>query len=260
MRAAPKCRTGDARLTMQRTYQLTADPLYYVMGAFFAVLTTAFPAIMGQPRFLILSQSVVLAVFIAIPLRRGSMRHAAIMLTLWLGVQISLMAALAWLLPARVEHAIPGGFEFRAALLEWLFAAGPLPRQIAPHLPVHLWELAAVSFGSLVSGGLIGVWFIIRTANLAGFVVGSLLPTLGGPLGLLISLPIWSLTRTAGYAGLTLLCAEPLLRGQWNARRFWSLRRNTLLLSVALIILALLLERFVPTLWQQLAATLEPVS
>ncbi len=244
---------------MQRTYQLSADPLYYVMGAFFSVLTTAFPAIMGQPRFLHLSQTVALALFLAVPLRRGALRHAAAVLALWLFVQIALVAALVWLLPGRVGQAIPGGFELRAALLAWIFAAGPLPQQIAPPVLAQLGEAAAVALGSLITGGLIGVWFIVRTANLAGFAAGSLAPALGGGLGLLISLPLWTLARLAAYAGLTLLLAEPLLRSQWNARRFWSMRRNLILVCIALIALALLLQYVVPPLWQHAAETLETV-
>ena len=245
---------------MQRTYQLSADPLYYVMGGFFSVLTTAFPAIMGQPRFLQLSQTLVLALFLVIPLRRGALRHAAGVLALWLVVQLTLMAALVWLAPGRVEQAIPGGFELRAALLEWIFAVGPLPQQIAPPALAQLAELAAVALGSLLTGGLIGVWFIVRTANLAGFAAGSLASALGGSMGLLIALPLWTLARLAGYSGLTLLLAEPLLRRQWSASRFWRLRRNPLILCLALIVLALLLERFAPPLWQHLAGTLETVS
>jgi hypothetical protein len=47
---------------MQRSYQLTSDPVFYWMGSFFALLTTALPAVLGQVRFMPLGQTVVLSI------------------------------------------------------------------------------------------------------------------------------------------------------------------------------------------------------
>ncbi len=135
---------------MQRTYQLSADPLYYVMGGFFSVLTTAFPAIMGQPRVLQLSQTLVLALFLVIPLRRGALRHAAGVLALWLVVQLTLMAALVWLAPGRVEQAIPGGFRVAPPSSGMIFAVGPSAAAVAPPILAQLGEAAAVALAVLI--------------------------------------------------------------------------------------------------------------
>ena len=242
---------------MHQTYRLTADPLYYLMGSIFALLTTALPAVMGQPRFLPIAQAIVLTVFTAIPLRRGLLRHAAAMLALWLVLQLATFSALSWLAPDQVERAISSGFELRANLLEWLFAGAPLPHSLAVQPRARFLQFAGITLGSLATGGLAGTWFLVRAVNLTGFTIGSLAPAVGGPLGLLVSLPLWSLARIAGYAGLLLPLSEPLLLGQWSLTRLWIRRRNLLIISAALILLSLLLELLVPALWQQLASTID---
>jgi len=58
---------------MEREYQLTRDPVFYLMAAFFAFLTTALPALLGQFRFMPIGQTLVLAIFMAIAVRRGDL-------------------------------------------------------------------------------------------------------------------------------------------------------------------------------------------
>jgi len=250
-----KCRR--ARRIMQRAYQVTSDPLYYVMGAFFALFTTVFPAVMGMPRFLPVSQALVLTIFVTVPLRQGRARHAAAMLALWIALQIIVMSVLSRMLPTRVESALPGGFALHAALLEWAFGAGPLPQNLAAQPLTRLGAFFGMTLGSYATGGLIGFWLLVQAANLAGFTFGSLAATFGGPLGFLVSLPVWSLVRIAAYGGLVVPLAEPLLIGDWSLRSAWQRRRKMLAVSLALLLLSVTLELVMPPLWQQIATALD---
>ncbi len=241
---------------MPRPYQLTADPLYYVMGAIFALLTTALPAAFGLSRFLPLGQAIVLTIFIALPLRKGLVRHAALMLGLWLVLQLTAISLVAWLAPSQAERALAGGFELRTGLLAWLFAGAPLPRSLAAQPLAFLVELAGVTLGSLLSGGLVGNWFLVRAVNVAGFTIGSLAPVAGSPLELFVAFPLWSLARIAGYAGLILVLAQPLWRNQWSLTRLAARQRRLLIASAGLLALSLLLELLVSAWWQPAAQTL----
>ena len=244
---------------MQRPYQVTSDPLYYVTGAFFALFTTVFPAVMGMSRFLPVSQALVLTVFVTTPLRQGRARHAATMLALWISLQIVIMSVLSWALPARLENAIPHGFELHAALLEWAFGAGPLPQSLVAQPLPRLSAFVGITLGSYATGGLTGFWLLVRAANLAGFTIGSLAASFDGPVGLLVALPIWNLVRITAYGGLVLPLAEPLLIGDWSLGAIWKRRRNMLAVSLALLLLSVLLELVMPPIWQQIAGALNGV-
>ncbi len=244
---------------MSRPYQLTSDPLYYVMGAIFALLTTALPAVFGLSRFLPLGQAIVLTIFIALPLRKGLVRHAALMLGLWLMLQLAAISAVAWLAPNQAERAIAGGFELRTGLLAWLFAGAPLPRGLATQPLTFLVELAGVTLGSLLSGGFVGDWFLVRAVNVAGFTVGSLTPVASSPRELLVAFPLWSLARIAGYAGLILVLAQPLWRNQWSLTRLAARQRRLLIASAGLLALSLLVELLLSAWWQPAAQSLNTI-
>ena len=55
---------------MEKEYNLSRDPVYFAMVGFFALLTTGFPLVLGQFRFLPLVQALALAIFLLVPLRR----------------------------------------------------------------------------------------------------------------------------------------------------------------------------------------------
>ncbi|GIV80081.1 MAG: hypothetical protein KatS3mg050_4475 [Litorilinea sp.] len=235
-----------------RPYRLTHDPVFYITAAFFALLTTALPAGLGQPRFLPLIQAVGLTVFLAIPLRRGEIRQSLYVVALWLAVQFVTITALSWLVIGQVERAIPDGFLYRGAMTRWFFDQGPLPSGLAAAPVGRLAETAGVLVGAPATGGLVANWFVVRAINLAGYGMASLLLVLASPAALLAALPLWTLVRVAGYAGLTVLLAEPPLTGNWSPRHIWHDRRTLLLWSVGLVAVGTLLELFLPALWSAL--------
>lgn len=241
---------------MNRPYSLAHDPLYYITVAFFALLTTGLPTAIGQPNFLPIIQTVALFIFLLIPLRQGFMRQALLVLGLWLVLQFAVVLLLTWLMEARSERAFHDGFQYRMAYIAWFFgaAAALRPDSFGAHPLTRLIELLGILGGSLISGGLIGVWFLVKSVNLAAYSMGVLLIALKSTVGWLLAIPFWSFVRIAGYTGLVALLGEPLLTGNWQPRFYWHTRRRLILTASALLLLGLLLELFLPDLWRTLAS------
>ena len=234
---------------MERAYQLSRDPVYFAMAAFFALLTTGLPAIIGQPRFMPLSQAIVLTLFLAIAVRAGDMRSAIAIVFLWLATSMAILVTLTWFAPDQVERAFENGFMQRAMTSEWYFARSPLPGSVASEPVATLVEAAGVILGALLTGGLIGAWFLVRMANLAAFSAGHLLGIFGNPLLIFIALPLWSILQIAGAGGLVALCSEPLLSCRFAIGAWFRRRKHLLAIFGALYALGLVAEAFLPAFW-----------
>lgn len=236
---------------MTQEYQLHRDPVFYVTMAFFSLITTALPAVLGQPRFLPLVQAVALTVFLLVPLRRGDLRGALAVVFLWLALSMATIFALTWLAPNRVELAFENGFFHRGAVSEWYYANSPLPASFASQPLPSLVEIVGLLLGSLLTGGLVGAWFLVKMANLAAFSAASLLLTLGNPLLLAVALPPWSWLQIIGAGGLVVLLAEPLLSQRFGAgvRALAHRRLRPLLIFGAIYVLGILLELVLPAFW-----------
>jgi hypothetical protein len=243
---------------MPKAYSLLSDPLFYIMLGFFALLTTVLAAGLGQPRFLPISQSIVLFAFLTVALRRGLVRPALYTVGLWLIVQIGAMIGTTMFAPQQSEQAIADGFAYRTSLNAWLYGVEALPAGLVVAPRDRLFEIVGILVGSLVSGGLVGLWFLMRAVNLVAYGAGALWQQTGSLTGLLAGLPLWSLLRLAGYAGFVILLAEPFFTGNWRLHHYWTERRRLLLASTLLLILGLLLELILPGVWRTLLAS--PVS
>jgi hypothetical protein len=233
-------------------YSLTRDPVFFVIVGFFALLTTALPAGLGQARFLPIIQTISLTIFVGMAVRRREAGNALAILALWLAIQIAAMIALTWLAVNQADRAFVNGFAYRGAIVDWFYADGSLPAGLASEPISRLIEIVGVLFGSSLSGGLIGVWFLVRAANLTGYSAGALLLASGAPVVLFAALPLWTLLRIAGYAGLVTLLAEPLLTSNWTPGYYLTTRRRLLLVSVTFVIASLLLELSLPSFWRAL--------
>ena len=235
-----------------RNYDLVKDPIYYVTFGFFALLTTALPAALGQPNFLPIAQTVAITLFLAIPLRRGRIATALVVLSTWLVLQLFVMIVGSALLPLVFERAIHDGFAYHRALLEWSATGLNLPGSILQSPLSRLVEFFGVLLGSLLSAGLVGLWFLVRAVNQFGFGVGRL--ALEGPSVLLLGLMPWRLATLAGYAGLIILLAQPLLTNNWNPALYLSRQRRLATASAILIMIGLVLEIALPGLWRSMWA------
>jgi len=219
---------------MKSNYALTGDPIFYVTVGFFALLTTAMPAGLGQPNFLPILQTVCLTIFIAMAIRRGQIRHALNIMALWLPLQFLVMALLAWLIPSQAEQAIAEGYNHRMLLFSWLQGYNPPPQGLLREPLSVIGQLLGIIVGTLISGGLIGIYILERAVNLAGYNMGSLL-LVDSSTAWLAALWPWAWLRLAGYSGLVL-----------------KERRRLLMISIGLVIVGLCLELILPTVWQSL--------
>ncbi|HXF63013.1 MAG TPA: hypothetical protein VNK95_15415 [Caldilineaceae bacterium] len=236
---------------MPDNYTLTRDPVFYGAVACFALLTTALPALLGQPRFLPFIQALCLTIFMAQGLRHGHLRGAINTVALWLALQFILLMLLSRLFVGLVERAIGDGFAYRGAVAAWFFSGGPLPGGLLAAPLGRLAEVVGIVVGSLVSAGLIGAWVLVRATNLAAYGAGTLLSTIETPGLYILALPLWAMIRIAGYAGLVILGAEPLLTNNWSPRFYWAERRRLLLVGLGLVAAGLLLEIVLPPLWSR---------
>ena len=233
-------------------YQLTSDPAYYVMAGVFAFLTTALPSALGQPTLMPLAQALALTVFVAIPVRSGLWKHAALVMLLWVALELAVVAGLTVLFTDHMERSFPSGFEFRSGVLAWVFGATAWPEtaSIPPARPLA--DVAGVVVGSVATGGLVGNWFLVRYVNVTGFAIGIVTRAIGASPGLYLSIPPWSMLRIAGMASAVILLSEPLLAGKWSPTFYWSNRRVLLISSLTLLVLSFLVGATAPAMWQRL--------
>ncbi|MEZ4713971.1 MAG: hypothetical protein R3A44_42700 [Caldilineaceae bacterium] len=254
--AAPALPEEPASPPRAASYSITDDPIFYGTVIMFALLTTIMPAILGQPRFLPVVQTLALTTFLALTVRRHKMRQIVTVLLLWLLIQFTLITLLSWATPGSLERAIPSGFDRRTAFIAWLFGNGALPDSLLARPIGRIGELFLIGLGGALTGGLLAVWILVRSVNLAGFYAGSLLVDFPTPLAMLIGLPLWTLLRLAGYAGWAVLAAEPMLIKNWSPGHLLQRHRRLLLISSACVALGLILELTLPGLWKALAAAL----
>jgi hypothetical protein len=210
---------------------------------------------MGQFRFLPIIQALALTVLLLVPLRRRDLRSALIVVFLWLALAMLTVFAITWLDPLRVEVAFENGFLHRAAYAEWYYAAdartSPLPASFATQLLPSLVEILGIVLGSLLTGGLVGAWFLMKVANLAAFSAASLLLTLPNFLWIFVALPVWSILQIGGGGGLLVLLAEPLASGKFGQglAELGHSRRLPLLVFGGMFVLGILLELVLAPFW-----------
>jgi hypothetical protein len=227
---------------------ITHDPIFYTTAAFFALLTTALPAILGQPRFLPVIQTLTLVTFITVALRHANVRGALRLFTLWLPIQYAAITLLTRAFGGQLEAAFSNGFVYRSEITTWFFAGAPFPHGLASEPITYLIEVAGIILGSLITAGVAGVWFLVRLLNLSAYGTGILLASLANPLQLLLVIPYWTLLRAAGYSGFIVLGAMPLLTSQWSPGYYWRQHRRLILISLALVAAGFVVELFLPGL------------
>lgn len=234
----------------RRERTLVDDPVYYLMLGVFALLTVVTPVLLGQPRFFPFAQSAALTAFLALPLRERRVGRALAALAAWLAFEFAVIFAAALLIPRGAEAAVGGGFAYRAALLEWLYGAGPLPTGWAAQPWLRAWEIVAATAGSLLTGGFLGYWVLVKLTALAAYGAAVVWESGAGIAGFLP----WQLLRVAGLSGFVAVCAQALWAGVWSPRALWRAHRRLLLVSAALLGAALLLEALLPGLWRSALA------
>jgi hypothetical protein len=236
---------------MTKEYTLSRDPIFFATVAFFALLTAGMSSVLGQLRFLPIVQAVALTALLWIPLRRRDLRSALITVFLWLALAMVTVFLVTWWAPVEMERTFEDGFLHRAAYAEWYYANSPLPASFVTQPLASVVEVLGIVLGSLLTGGLVGAWFLMRVANLAAFSAASLLLTLPNGLWIVVALPVWSILQVIGGGGLLALLAEPLASGGLGAglAALGQGRRRLLLIFGGLYALGLLLEPALAPFW-----------
>lgn len=237
---------------MTKRYSIVNDPIFYGTVVFFALLTTGLPAIIGQPLFMPIAQTLALFVFMTMTLRQRLIRQTLIVVGLWLVTQFLVLLVAMILLEERVQLAISDGFIYGMSYIDWFYGVSGAVRPdsfVARPIGRTL-ELLGITVGSIATAGFVGTWFLVRTLNLAAFNTGVLVVVAENTPALIGALPLWALLRIGGYAGLVILLAEPLLTNNWNPLFYLRERRRLLIISAGLLIVGLLLELILPNLWR----------
>ncbi len=231
---------------------LLRDPVFFVTIAVFAVLLSGMGFALGGRLLVPGLQSIALALFVGMAVRRRSPRQALWIMAVWLLFQFATFFSAAWIAPNQADRLVADGFLARSAFLEWFYAGGPLPNGLATTPGARLIEVGAALAGSLLSGGLVGSWFLVRAVNRAAFFAAALLSGSAGPGVLLSALPLWTLLYLAGLACAVVLLAEPLLTGVWSPAYYLAKRRRLLVAASLLLLLGLLLELVLAPVWPAL--------
>jgi hypothetical protein len=237
-------------MAIKREPTLLQDPIFYVMLVVFALLTTGLPALLGQSWLLPLSQTAALTAFVAVAARHNSVKHAIVVMAIFLAIQFALIFLLTLLADQRVETAISDGFRFRAAMAEWAYGGALLPTGWRSRPLGNLAGFVAMSVGAYLTGGLAGIWILVRTVNQTAFSAAGFLLLPGDPAGLLIGLAPWTMLKIAGGVMLVAVLAQALWTNTWSPGALLQRNRRTLLIGALLLILAVLAEFVLGGLWR----------
>lgn len=150
-------------------YKPASDPAFYLIAGFFACLTTLWPALMGVPWLMVSLQVIGLTAVSATAILSGGIGQQAAAIVLWLAVQTATVKVAAWIGPAAVLNAVPGGFDRRGLWLQRLHA------DLAPNFGFGpdgeavglLIDSLLLTLGSLLTGGLAGSFVMVEQANRA---------------------------------------------------------------------------------------------
>lgn len=162
------------------------------------------------------------AVSVAAILSGGVGQQAAVTV-LWLAVQAITIRAAAWIGPAAVLNAVPGGFDLRGlwlqrfhAGLEPNFGFGPDGEAVSLLLNSLL-----LTLGSLLTGGLTGSFVMVEQANRTALAWAVFSADVAGPqAGTALSLAVANLRAGPALLLLGSMMAHPVLaRVAWKRGR-----------------------------------------
>jgi len=244
-------------MSLKPDHSLITDPIFLFAVVIFAFLTTLLPFILGASLLLPILQTLFLTFLLLMVVRKQHPAQAIRILCIWTIVQLVIATLLSAIFPGQVELAIADGFSRRTAFLEWLYAGSALPDGILTTPVERIVEIIGITVGTLLSAGVLGVWLLVRTINLASFYAGSTINSVGSFAGLLVGIPIWTMLRIVAYIGFVSIFAEPMSTGNWAIGHYLSnpnssTRKQFLLGAVILLVLSLASEIALSGLWRSI--------
>ena len=204
-------------------YNPASDPAFYLIAGFFACLTTLWPALMGVPWLMTSLQVAGLTAVSAAAILSGGLGQQVAVTTLWLAVQILTVKVAAWIGPAAVLAAVPGGFELRGLWLQRFHTQIPPDFGFGPDGEAAnlLVNSLLLTVGSALTGGLTGSFVMVQQANRAALAWAVLNTALVDPqAGTALSFVVDNLSPGPALFMLGAMSAYPLLaRFVWRRGR-----------------------------------------
>lgn len=194
-----------------------------MIAGFFACLATLWPALMGVSWLMVSLQVIGLTAVSATAILSGRVGQQAAVTVLWLAVQAITIRAAAWIGPATVLGAVPGGFDLRGLWLQRFhtglepnFGFGPDGEAVSLLLNSLL-----LTLGSLLTGGLTGSFVMVEQANRAALAWAVFSADVAGPqAGTALSLAVANLRAGPALLLLGSMMAHPVLsRVAWKRGR-----------------------------------------
>lgn len=231
-------------------YDFLSDPLILLFLAIGAPITTMLGLLAGRQVFLLVMNTLVIAPFFILAVRRGRPLRAIGLTLAWCLFQMLSITMLSLAVPQQAESSIAQGIEYRSEMVQWIATGRSRENVLAFFLPAQARNLGLLVFVTLLTGGLGGLFMIAGLINYTGLYIAHLVAHATRPVLLIgVAWPIWSLAEVAGYAICCAVLAEPLLRLNWRA----PLRRLPLLaFGLSLLILDVLLRLLAAPLWRAL--------
>lgn len=204
-------------------YKPASDPAFYLIAGFFACLTTLWPALMGVSWLMVSLQVIGLTAVSAIAILSGGIGRQAAVTVLWLAIQAATVRAAAWIGPAAVLNAVPGGFDLRGLWLQ-RFHAGLAPNfGFGPDGEAAglLLDSLLLTLGSLLTGGLTGSFVMVEQVNRAALAWAVFSADVAGPqAGAALSFAVANLRSGPALFLLGSMMVHPVLaRVVWKRGR-----------------------------------------
>ena len=195
-------------------YRPASDPAFYLIAGFFACLTTLWPALMGVSWLMTSLQVAGLTAVSAAAILSGGLAHQVAVTALWLAVQTLTVKVAAWIGPAAVLAAVPGGFELRGLWLQRFHTQLPPDFGFGPNgEAVHLLiNSLLLTVGSALTGGLTGAFVMVQQANRAALAWAVLNAARGDPqAGTVLAFVVDNLSLGPALILLGAMLAHPVL-------------------------------------------------
>lgn len=178
---------------------------------------------MGVSWLMVSLQVIGLTAVSATAILSGGVGHQAAVTVLWLAVQAATIRAAAWVGPAAVLNAVPGGFDLRGLWLQRFHASlkpnfGFGPNGEAAGL---LLNSLLLTLGSLLTGGLTGSFVLVEQTNQAALAWAILsADVVGSQVGAALSFAVANLRSGPALLLLGSMVAHPVCaRVAWKRGR-----------------------------------------
>jgi len=229
---------GKATLDHKTEFAASREKLYFLKPGYIVLLSTV-PVVAGFMSGI----QFALPLFITVPsflvMRRWLMKgkvgtaYAEMLLScLWMSIPLVLLSLY---LPATAEKVIFKGPKYIADMDQWIRNGGATEGTPSLFIPEHLIHMGMIILGSILTGGLLSLFFgAIQMGYMNYYAAWLTHETGGSSSAYLLGWPVWSIIRVFSFVLLAVVLAQPLLHG-FNMKRI-NIRQMFQLIALAIIL------------------------